>query len=283
MTGVVTADVGDVVLFDLGLVSDTGLDATDDITLDPTLQGLVRGDFGTNDVRVQFDADGDGVFEGEVIVAASGDAFSYDPRVADSTFIDTPGLKEIKWKTIAVDANGNDVVSATKSFFFTLEDDPTIGPVRAGVLDLERDTGTSDSDRLTISPILEGQIFGDFAGGTVRVEFDHDHSLDPNSDPNTPAVNGSRWCGRKFNHPLPPQEHHSPTILVRLTHPLTTHTGNTEVRYRLVHLAADGTELSTSDWTRDPLHVTNTPCFKWEPFLTFNRWLCKQALDAVGW
>ena len=138
---------------------------------------------------MQFDSDGDGdgTFEGEVIVAGSGDAFSYDPRVADATFIETPGLKTIDWRTVAVDVNGNHVVSATESFVMTLEDDPALGAIRADRLDIARDTGLQDDDRVTVSPILAGSIFGDFAGGTVRVDFDHDHSEDPNSDPMLPV------------------------------------------------------------------------------------------------
>ena len=101
-----------------------------------------------------------GRFEGSVVVATSGDSFTFDTLLADAT----PGLKTVAWRTVTTDGSGNTVTSSTTYFSFQLEDDLATGDVRLQSLGLQRDTGDA-TDGITIAPTLAGTLAGDFQGG----------------------------------------------------------------------------------------------------------------------
>ncbi|MBR2694233.1 MAG: hypothetical protein IKE69_08460, partial [Thermoguttaceae bacterium] len=97
------------------------------------------------------------------------------------------------------------------------------------------DSGDSSSDRITCNPIIAGTIAGNFAGGTVRVEFDHDGDG---------VAEGSKvlyFDGMSFRYDPRQSDADWPEVL--------SGTESVELSYRLIHLKKDGTPYSTGNWT----------------------------------
>jgi hypothetical protein len=96
---------------------------------------------------------------------------------------------------------------------------------------LLQDNGVSATDRITTDPRLSGTVRGAFQGGTVRVEFDHYR---------TGNINGSLSISNSGD---------SFTYDPRTTdNRLADVSGRWTLRYRVVHLNAQGETISTGNW-----------------------------------
>lgn len=226
----------------LGLVSDTGNSATDRVTYDPRLQGVVSGSFGTGTVRIDFDHNGDGAADGNVTVTSSGASFTYDPRVSDSGFANQIGVRTVSYRVVHLAANGSVLTTAGwEVFAFELEKVPSSGEIRMEGLQLLRDTGDDSADRVTVNPTLVGKVLGDFTGGTVRVEFDHagNGTVDGN-------VNIAQ-SGTSFSYDP------------RVSQPsLETYEGALLIRHRLVRIGTGGAETAGA-WADFDLVLEKAP------------------------
>jgi VCBS repeat-containing protein len=103
------------------LLHDTGLSDNDQITSDPTVTGVVNGDFAGGRVQVEFDHYADGYSEGYVDVDTPGESFIYDPRSYDSSLGNYSSLFALNYRAVEYDAMSN-VVSTTawQSFTFAI-------------------------------------------------------------------------------------------------------------------------------------------------------------------
>jgi hypothetical protein len=226
----------------LGLLHDTGLLASDRSTCDPTLTGMVTGDLQGGTVRLEFDHTGDNQTDGQVVVTTAG-AFTYDPRVSDPEFNDPLGPRAVRYRALHFGADG--VLQTTGSwrvFAFRLEEDPTVGAVHVRDLRLERDTGWNDDDRVTVHPVVIGDVWGDFQGGTVRLEFDLQNDGAPDAQVSVAQA------GDRFRYD--PRE--TDATLVDYVGPL-------EFAYRLQRLDAGGQVVASGEWTPFALTLESPP------------------------
>jgi VCBS repeat-containing protein len=175
LSGTVASGDGPIRVLDCHLASDTGESATDFITWDSTFTGTVRGEFSGGYVIVEYDratsGAPDGMPDGSVRVNTSGSTFSFDPRPS-STYT---GPLAVRWRTKHY--NSSDQLLAQGEWHdvgLSIVANPGTGAIAIEGFGLKKDTGSSATDRVTSNPIVVGSVRGDFAGGYVRVEFDHD-------------------------------------------------------------------------------------------------------------
>lgn len=149
----------------LELVHDTGASASDRITVDPRVRGVLADLPLSAHARVEFDHDQDGVADGAV--AVDGDrTFQYTPTGLE------PGPITLRARTRDYDSRNDVLHSDWTDLRFTLQ------PGTAAGLDLEglrlvHDSGASNSDRSTSDPRITGRALAP-GGQAVVVEFDHD-------------------------------------------------------------------------------------------------------------
>jgi hypothetical protein len=107
---------------DLQLLNDTGLYGTDLVTSDPTVQGTVSGDFSDGWAAVEFDHNADGTVDATVVVAQSGDGFTYDARSTDPSLESYSGVFTLRHRAIEYDASHNVVATGEwTDFTITLQ------------------------------------------------------------------------------------------------------------------------------------------------------------------
>lgn len=105
----------------LGLYSDTGSSASDDITTDPTVSASVEyNETNTTSVDVEFDHDNDGVVDGLTTIYSSYSNFTYDPLSNDSSLETHNGNLPLRYRTVE-HQSGGDVTSGWTSHGFTLD------------------------------------------------------------------------------------------------------------------------------------------------------------------
>lgn len=151
-------------LTDVGLLHDTGASATDLVTANWTVRGAVQGQWGEGSVQVEFDVDGDGQPDAEAATMAvveqdspSYVVFSFDPRDARPEWRYYQGDVTVAFRARVSESGSTVYVTSWESFGFQAELPP---PAEAVVetLRLEKDTGASDSDRVTWHAVIQGTI-----------------------------------------------------------------------------------------------------------------------------
>ena len=104
-----------------GLALDSGVSATDLLTNDPEVSGVVSWtSSATNRVVVEFDHDGDGQAEGTVAVDTSGDGFNYNPIAHDQALENWEGELTLSYRPVA-ELPGGSVAGSWEDFKFTLD------------------------------------------------------------------------------------------------------------------------------------------------------------------
>jgi large repetitive protein len=240
--GNVAASVNDITLDYVKLFFDTGTSLSDKVSFDPRIRAQVNGNFQGGSVIVEFDHNDDGVAEGIKAPASTGAWITYDPRVFDSTFTQQLGERTVKFRTLRRDAQGTVVAtSAWRQFTFTLTEDPSIGDMTIDQFGLLMDNGTSNTDKITTSPILNGIVRGSIGSGHARVEFDH------NSNGTSDGFVIVDQAGFLFTYD--PREFDSsfPT------------SGAQNFKYRLKKVDENGALIATGDWVSFNFNLINPP------------------------
>lgn len=183
--------VGTMELVDPGMIVDGDLSYAS-----PVMTGAVEGDFVSYPrLRVEFDLEAVGAqLQGNLYSAdayyivetpATDPTFQLDPNNppnvgAYNPFVDNPGWKEIGYRVVPIDANGDALTdseglmlaSPWESIGFQLID-PAEGPVRIVDVDLVHDTD-DPTDQQTQDPRVEVLVHGEFqAAQTYRLEFEY--------------------------------------------------------------------------------------------------------------
>ena len=97
----------------------------------PTLTGVVRGNFHGAAMQVQFDLNGDGQPDGSVNVTASGQSFTFDPRTADSSYVNfqAAAAETLRYRVVPLDDQGKPVGSpnwTSYTYVLAKSPDPTL-------------------------------------------------------------------------------------------------------------------------------------------------------------
>ena len=168
----------DVSATDVHLTNDTGPVTNDKVTYDSRVSLALSGSFGSaygnTSVRVEFDHDADGDAEGTLTASGPGN-LTYNPENADATFDDQVGNKSIRYRQVLVDGSGEDVAAtAWSQFDFTLTGFTGAGGLTISELALSKDTGVSNTDRVTSSPTLYFVVSGTLGDNSALVQFDLD-------------------------------------------------------------------------------------------------------------
>jgi uncharacterized delta-60 repeat protein/RHS repeat-associated protein len=163
VSGTVAAPTGPVALNSpVGLYKDTGT-AGDNSTYNPTLCGVVGGDFEGGTVRVEFDRDtSHGAIDGYVTVATSGSRFLYDPRKDVPSLEGYVGSVNFFYRLVHYSASG----TVLNEGAWTPDNSPLAvtmvappgGSYSVATLGLANDTGTSNTDRVTSDTTLSGTV-----------------------------------------------------------------------------------------------------------------------------
>lgn len=247
LTGTVLNAAGQITVDGLGLDNDTGSSDTDRITTDPTISAIVNGEFDGGSVDVEFDHNANGSADGTVNVATSGAALSYDPRTTDANLIGHVGAVALKYRYIKKDSGGAVVDTGSwTDFDFTMEGDPSVAGISIDEFGLWRDTGSSNTDRVTVHPTLVGKATGDFAGGSVKIEFDHD---------NDQSAEGSVDIATTDS-----EFEYDPRAV---DSSLVDFVGAVTVRYRVLKYDSGGALEATGSWVAYSLTMEAPPASSW--------------------
>ncbi|WP_165698738.1 choice-of-anchor D domain-containing protein [Bremerella volcania] len=122
------------------LLRDTA-NPTDKYTANPIMTGRVVGDFGQATARIEFDHDNDGITDGFVDIATSGEIFEYDPRMTDPSLEDYVGSLSFKYRLTQIE-NGTETHEDWQSFSFQLTTPPTSS---YSISDMDHDVGRGES------------------------------------------------------------------------------------------------------------------------------------------
>lgn len=138
-------------LSNLVLDNDTGASSTDKITSDATISADVSWTSpNTAKVTVEFDHDGDGMYEGSVEeITTSGYSFTYNPLSTDSSLDLYEGSLPFRYRTIEYTANGDPTTNSWIDFNFTLD---RVAPDIVS-------TTPSDTDLLSTTPSTADVVF----------------------------------------------------------------------------------------------------------------------------
>ena len=120
-----------------------------------------------------------------------------------------------------------------------LQNAPVLSPLL-----LVKDTGDNSSDKVTYNPMVKGTVTGNFGGGYVTVEFDH------NNDGTAEGSQTVHFNGMSFVYDPREFDDSWPEIL-------SGNNQNVTLKYRLVHYRHDGTTFSTGSW--QPFDYTICP------------------------
>ncbi len=150
----------------IALANDTGASNTDRVTSDPTIQGTASDAHGIAALQAAFDLGTTLVFHDITAKLVDG-AFTLSP--ADLSALLGLPLANGDYRLVvhAVDAAGN--VSSDTALTFTLAPDSSIG---APTLSLANDTGSSNSDRVTSDPTVQGSVAPAANVVTLEAAFD---------------------------------------------------------------------------------------------------------------
>lgn len=155
----------------VSLLNDTGVDSTDRLTSDPTLQGTLSDPGIIVAVEAALDVAGTGIYQDITNLVVDG-AFTLT-AVELSTLLGAPLVDgHYVFNVRARDAAGNVSGDTSLSFTFTLDtaaNTPTIG--------LANDTGASTSDRVTSDPTIHGTA--NDANGVAKLEVAFDVGTAP--------------------------------------------------------------------------------------------------------
>ncbi|MEM7478855.1 MAG: choice-of-anchor D domain-containing protein, partial [Planctomycetota bacterium] len=243
VTGVVDPNPSSPAIVDFQLLNNDGVSSNDHISSDSTVTATVVGDFAGGSVTIEFDHSGDGLVDGSVDVASTGSSFNYDPRIAEAALAGATGWSPLQYRRIHKDSAGAVVsTGAWNEYAFIVDSDAVAGAISINDYELDQDTGSSNQDRLSISPVVKGTVSGDFAGGSALIEF---------ARPNTDLALGSvavAASGDAFE--FDPR-------LVDGT--LTGFVGRANVRYRLIHLDSQGASVSTGSWLNFGIALEEAP------------------------
>jgi hypothetical protein len=106
------------------LVSDTGANYNDKLTIDPRVQGNIVGDFGSANLTVEFDHNQDGRVDGRISVNALEKSFQYDPRTFDTTFAQRIGNIKIGYRLEIASSAAQKISLPWNTFDFAMESVP---------------------------------------------------------------------------------------------------------------------------------------------------------------
>ncbi|MCY2990951.1 MAG: hypothetical protein NTY19_24210 [Planctomycetota bacterium] len=156
-------NVGPVRLDGVQLLRDTGPNATDRITINPTLIGKVLGDLENHTARVEFEHDGDDTPEGSRTVSAQSRSFQYDPVETDPTLEGYSGSWDLRYRLVTTDRITNEVTVGTwTTFSMTLEPAPLSSYLVTG-LAMSQD---NEGEFATGLPVLSGDVWQGQGSGT---------------------------------------------------------------------------------------------------------------------
>ena len=144
---------------EFGLYNDTGFSVVDKLTVDPSVYVMLGGSFDAGgSARVEFDHQGDNVVDGSVNISNLNTEYSYNPRTSQPTYATTPGAYTLKHRLVSLNSSGQVTSTGSwNSFAFSIET-AAAGTWTITDLDVETDTGASDTDNLTFDPTIKGKI-----------------------------------------------------------------------------------------------------------------------------
>jgi hypothetical protein len=223
----------------LTLVNDTGTSATDGLTYDPRVTGVVNGPFVGNSAQVDFTiipgagSQATGVVSG---VLFAGQTFVFNPETADPALAGYAGPLTLQYYAVDLDASGNVVhTGTTLTLIMTLyAPTPQVSISGFGLLD---DTDPSAPTLSTADPRVTGTVSGVPSGETVSVEFSHHGDG---------VVNGSVAI--------------TPSTLTFTYDPraketdLANYVGPLNLEYRTVEIDSNGGEID-GPWTSYPFNM----------------------------
>ncbi len=167
----------------LSLLEDTGSVTDDNITTNAALTGQVTNDGDVSGITVQFDHDGDGIYEGTAVTDDTG-SFTYAPQGLAA------GDYTIAARAVETTDDNKTLYGSWVSITFTLEELPRTD-LHISDMHLVNDTGLSATDRTTADPEVTGQIAGDGVLDGITIEFDH--NSDGIVDGSTVTANGGQF------------------------------------------------------------------------------------------
>lgn len=225
----------DVSASNVQLTNDTGPVMNDRVTYDPRLSLALGGSFGSTygntSVRVEFDHDADGDADGTLTASGLGN-LTYNPVSADATFDDQSGNKSIRYRQVLVSSSAEDVAAtAWSQLDFVLTGFTGAGGLTISELALSKDTGISNTDRVTSSPALYFVVSGTLGTNSAVVQFD----LDGNgtSDEDVPVDSTAQ---EYLFDPRDIEESQYSTA------------GTKILKYRLQKLDSNGVVTASGDW-----------------------------------
>lgn len=108
-------------LVNFELLNDTGIDANDKITTDPTVTATTTGDYmdySTGTTKVEYDHHGDGSVDGEIHVYSPGETVTYDARINEPTLDTYQGAFNLRYRVVTYDyMTGSEVYSTAWTDF----------------------------------------------------------------------------------------------------------------------------------------------------------------------
>lgn len=243
LVGLVNPNPSSPSVSNLQLTTNDGVSTTDRISSNPTLSGTVVGSFSGGNVTLEFDHNENTAVNGSVNVATSGGSFSYDPRAADASLVGHTGWLPLRYRVIHKNASGGLLASGPwQEYTIIVDADAAAGALSITDFGLDRDTGGSSEDRVTITPLVKGTVTGNFSGGSALIEF---------ARPDTSVASGSvavATSGGAFEY--------DPRLADGA---LAGFVGDATLRYRLVHLNSGGTAIATGDWINFAISLEQAP------------------------
>ncbi|MBI2477419.1 MAG: hypothetical protein HYV60_01825 [Planctomycetia bacterium] len=134
---------------------------------------------------------------------------------------------------LATDVTGQYSIGVPGGAVVQIQDNDTNvqGPYVTG-LGLVNDTGASNTDRVTFDATLTGTVNGEFSGGYVHVEFDHDGNQETIEGQTTVQTSGASFT-------------YDP---IATDAALADVAGPIALRYRTMHYGSDDSLLATGSW-----------------------------------
>ncbi|HWB09894.1 MAG TPA: choice-of-anchor D domain-containing protein [Pirellulales bacterium] len=223
----------------LALVNDTGTSATDGLTYDPRVTGMVNGPFVGNSAQVDFTiipatgSQATGVVSG---ILYAGQPFTFNPEAADPALVGYAGPLTLQYYAVDLDPAGKVVHTGdTQTFTMTMyAPTPLVSISGFGLLD---DTDPNAATLSTADPRVTGTVSGLPSGETVSVEFSHHGDG---------VVNGSvAITSSTLTFTYDPRTKESA---------LANYVGPLNLEYRTVEIDAKGGEIDGS-WTSFPFNM----------------------------
>lgn len=152
-------------LADVMLVNDTGDDANDLITTDPSIAGVITNDGSLGGLQVQVDINEDDIFDMTATTDTNG---QFELKVVGLT----PGEHTLKLRVKEYNEQNVALYSDWTPFTFELETISLSNQSGVEMLGLLNDTGLDTSDLSTADATLTGMLSSGLGSGNITIEFD---------------------------------------------------------------------------------------------------------------